>query len=68
MQQSPTENTSTDLHNWDMDSRQYGDINEMPHSVTLCYVPVELCVYKKEKDISDRKSNNRTIRKINHLR
>lgn len=68
MQQSPTENTNTDLHNLDMDSRQYGYINEMPNSVTLCCVPVELCVYKKEKDISDRKSNNRTIRKINHLR
>lgn len=68
MQQSPTENTNTGLHNLDMDARQYGYINEMPNSVTLCYVPVELCVYKKEKDISDHKSNNRTIRKTNHLR
>lgn len=68
MQQSPTENTNMDLHNLDMDSRQYGYINEMPNSVTLCYVPVELCLYKKDKDISDCKSNNRTIRKINHLR
>lgn len=49
MQQSPAENTNMDLHNLDMDSRQYGYINEMPNSVTLCYVPVELCVYKKER-------------------
>lgn len=69
MQQSPTENTNTDLHNLDMDARQYGYINEMPNSVTLCYVPVQLCVYKKErKRHFRRKSNNRTIRKTNHLR
>lgn len=43
-----------------MDPREHDYINEVPKSVILHRVQLEVCVYKKS-DISDYRSNNRTF-------
>lgn len=51
-----------------MDCSDYDYVNEIPKSVTLYYIKVEVFVAKKSKDISGHRSAERTIKEIDRLR